>query len=241
VLSEFVDRATGKVDATALVAAETAIGLWERCLASATVEPMNNRLAGITPAFMALVGRILAAIGNLVCKIAVQGTRVMLTPASTWDAFGLADPETWTYRLDLVWPSSTESVGLPGAAVLHFRTGADSFQPWRGVARLRRSSGTAALAAAVELSLSKEARLPTGRLSVSYGESRAASVLDFLRRGGYAVVGGVDRGVQPEPAARHALQPYGPKPEAVMERCEAIPPGTSWEPWGSAGVVRVEE
>lgn len=146
VMAEAEARAIGnKTDAGALAVAEACVGLWERCLASATVEPPGNRLAALTPALLALVGRSLAVTGNLVCRISVQGTRVTLTPASTWDAFGDADPETWTYRLDLAGPSSTKSVVLSGAAALHFRTGTDSFQPWRGVSPLRRATSTAGL------------------------------------------------------------------------------------------------
>ena len=219
VVDGLLARATGTaVDAGSLGLAEACVGLWSRALSSATVEPMNNRTEGLTPALLALAGRSLATRGNLVLAIQIAGTTVRLAPAADFDVSGGADPEGWTYRLNLAGPSATETVLLPSAGVIHLRIGASVDAPWRGISPLNRASGTAALGAAVESSLLKEAKLPTGRLAVAYGAQKVDGVLSWLRQGGFAVAGdSSNRGVSPEPAQRHRPQTYGPEPQQVME------------------------
>ena len=165
VIAAMVRQAQGKsVDAGSLALAEAAVGLWERSLSSATVEPQNNRLAGLNPSMMALAGRSLAVSGNLVLAIQLDGAQVKLTPAADFDVTGGADPSSWRYRLNLPGPSATETVVVEAAGVVHFRTGASADAPWRGVVPLRRAVGTAALAEAVEFSLTRESKLPPGWL-----------------------------------------------------------------------------
>ena len=50
-----VEAIGGTLDAGTLGVAESCMGLWERSLASAMVEPMNGRLAALDPPFLALV------------------------------------------------------------------------------------------------------------------------------------------------------------------------------------------
>ncbi len=146
-IGELLAQASGKVvDATSLAISESCIGLWERCLASATVEPMSNRTSGLTPAVLALIGRGLAVKGNLVCRITVEGAAVRLWPAADFDIQGETDPATWTYRPKLPGPSSTHTVMVPADGVVHFRTGALASAPWRGIAPLKQVPATAALA-----------------------------------------------------------------------------------------------
>ena len=215
-ISELLAQASGKaVDATALAVVESCAGLWERCLASATVEPFSNRTAGLTPALLALVGRALAVKGNLVCRITVEGVAVRLWPAADFDIQGETDPATWTYRLNLPGPSATHTVVAPADGVLHFRCGALPSAPWRGVAPLARATSTATLAAAVESSLSAELKIPPGRVGLVHG--KASDLLAWMRTGGFFAGGNVaDRGLQQEPAARHKPQTYGPAPEEVV-------------------------
>ena len=218
VLDSLLDRAAGRVDAGSLAVAEACIGLWERCLASATVEPMNNRTSGLTPQHMALVGRELATRGNALFKIEVKDGAVELVPASTLSVLGEAGPETWTYLTTTVGPSNSTTERIPSAGVVHFRIGASSWKPWQGVSPLGRGSGTASLGSALETSLLKEAKIPTGRLALAHGAGKVDGVLTWLKVGGHAVAGDTAaRGLQTEPAQRHKPQYYGPEPEAVME------------------------
>ena len=201
-ISELLAQASGKaVDATTLAVVEACAGLWEWSLAGATVEPLSNRTAGLTPALLALVGRALAVKGNLVCRITVEGAAVRLWPAADFDIQGETDPATWAYRLNLPGPSATHTVVVPADGVVHFRCGALPSAPWRGVAPLRRATSTATLAAAVESSLSAELKIPPGRVGLVHG--KAADLLAWMKRGGYFAGGNVaDRGLQQEPAAR---------------------------------------
>ena len=66
-------RLAERLDAGTLAVAEACAGLWERSLASATVEPMNGRLAALDPPFLALVARSLALHGNFVGLIELDG------------------------------------------------------------------------------------------------------------------------------------------------------------------------
>ena len=56
--------AGGAAVASAVAAGETCAGLWGRGLALADVQPRNRRTAGLTPAYMELIGRQLARRGQ---------------------------------------------------------------------------------------------------------------------------------------------------------------------------------
>ena len=214
-----VARAAGSaVDPHSLAAAETCVALWERCLSSAVVEPMNSRLTGVTPELLALIGRGLATRGEMVAAIEVEGAQVRLVPVGSYDVRGPWDEAEWWYRADLFGPNGNITKFLPSSAVLHFRIGADPWRRWRGIGPLHRSASTAALGAAVEASLIKESKIPTGRLALAHGAGKVDGVLNWLRIGGHAVAGDTAaRGLQTEPAQRHKPQYYGPEPEAVMQ------------------------
>ena len=126
------EAAGGRIDAGALALAQTCIGLWERCLAGAAVEPKSNRLSGLTPAILALAGRNLATTGNLVLAIRVDMGRVVLLPASHFDTFGDSNPRTWFYHATLTGPSDSRVYGIPADGVVHFRIGADAESPLAG-------------------------------------------------------------------------------------------------------------
>ena len=59
-----------------LAVAESCVGLWERCLASATIKPDSAELAGVTPGVLALAGRSLATGGNALFQIEVADSMV---------------------------------------------------------------------------------------------------------------------------------------------------------------------
>ena len=198
------------LDASTLAVVETCYGLWERSIASATVEPTFNRLVGLSPSLLALVGRSLAVKGNLVCRIVVKGATVKLLPAADYDIDGQTDPATWVYRLNLPGPSSTETVMVPADGVVHFMTGAMASAPWRGTAPLRSAKATASLAAKIEGSLSREADIYNARFA---GVDRGKGTYDAWKRtvetirrkkGGIIFTGGnlgqSDSGKVPEPS-----------------------------------------
>ena len=218
-IDSMVARAAGSaVDPHSLATAETCVSLWERCLSSAVVEPMNSRLAGVTPELLGLIGRALATRGEMVASIEVEGGDVRIVPVGSYDVRGPWNEEEWWYRCDLFGPNGNVTKFLPSMSVCHFRIGADPWRRWRGTAPLHRSASTAALAAAIESSLTKESRLPVGRAALAHGANKVDGVLAWLRQGGFAVFGdSSNRGIPQEPSRRHEPVPYGPKPEAVME------------------------
>ena len=76
-----VEALGGTLDAGTLAVAEACMGLWERSLSSATVEPMNGRLAALDPPLLALVARSLALHGNFVALLELDGMTVRLLPS----------------------------------------------------------------------------------------------------------------------------------------------------------------
>ena len=215
-IEDLVNRASG-AGYGALGVVEIAAGLWERALASATFQPVNNTLAGLTPGLLAVIGRALALRGNLVCRIRVEGLTVKLDAASDYDIQGAGpDSDEWLYRLSLPGPSDTVTVLLPAASVLHFRCGVAESQPWRGVPPLMQSRTTAGLAGKVESALTGEVSIPVGRLAITTGKT--ATFLSFLKRGGYYLSGEVvSRGLPQEPSTRVAPQRYGPQVDAATQ------------------------
>ena len=190
------------------------MGLWERSLSSATVEPMNGRLAALDPPFMALLARSLALHGNFVALLELGGTTMRLLPSATFDVHG--DSRSTWYRLDVVGPDTTQTVRAAKDSVFHVAINAEPRQWWRGVSPLKRSRSTAALAAKIEASLTREADIYVARFA---GVDRSGTydawtrTVDIIRRRRGGVVftgghlGGTDSGRVPEPAR------MGPAPD----------------------------
>ena len=158
-----VEALGGILDAGTLAVAEACMSLWERSIASATVEPMNNRLAALKPPFLAPVARSLALHGNFVALLALDGMTVQLLPSATFDVHG--DAVNIWYRLDVVGPDTTETVRAGADGVFHVAINAEPRQWWRGVAPLRRAKATATLAAKIEGTLSRESDIYVSRFA----------------------------------------------------------------------------
>ena len=172
-----VEAAGGTLDAGTLAVAEACAGLWERSLASATVEPMNGRLAALDPPFLALVARSLALHGNFVSLLELDGQTIRLLPSATFDVHG--DARSQWYRLDVVGPDTTQTVRASSDSVFHIGINAEPRQWWRGVSPLRRAKSTATLAAKIEASLGREADIYTARFA---GIDRGKGTFDAWKR-----------------------------------------------------------
>ena len=210
-----VEAAGGSVNASTLAVAEACMGLWERSLASATVEPMNGRLAALSPPFLALMARSLALHGDFAASLALDGQTIRLLPSATFDVHGNARSQ-W-YRLDVVGPDTTETVRAGADGVFHVAINAEPRQWWRGVSPLKRAKSTASLAARIESSLSREADIYPLRFA---GVDRKGTydawtrTVDIIRRkrGGVVFTGGNlgqqgESGRVPDPAK------MGPAPD----------------------------
>ena len=209
-----VEAIGGTLDAGTLAVSEACMGLWERSLASATVEPMGGRLAALSPPFLALMARSLALDGNFVSLLALDGPAVRLLPSATFDTHG--DARSQWYRLDVVGPDTTETVRTGADGVFHVAINAEPRQWWRGVSPLKRSKATATLAAKIESSLSRESDIYPLRFA---GVDRKGTydawsrTVDIIRRkrGGVVFTGGNigqgESGRVPDPAR------MGPAPD----------------------------
>ena len=145
----------------ALGAVEAAAGLWSRAFASATVEPQTAATMPLTPSVLAAIGRGLAARGEVVFVLDVNGA-VELTQASSWKVSGGTRAETWRYTVELPLPTGgVVKRPLPAESVLHVRYATRPAAPWAGISPLGMASETQALAAWIEKRLAEEASTAT--------------------------------------------------------------------------------
>ena len=103
-MSEILARASGAaVDSGAIAATEAAVGMFERCISSATVTPQNPMTQAVTPEVLALAGRGLATKGNALFVIEVEGGAVRLAPVAYWNVTGESDP-LQAGGIGVTWP-----------------------------------------------------------------------------------------------------------------------------------------
>ena len=166
VLELLTNQANGTTTAAAAgrtAVAEGCIGLWARTLGTATVAPAGRlALAGVTPDWLAGIGRALATYGESLSLIDVGPAGVRLLRCSTWDISGDADPASYRYRCDAAGPSTTRSQLVGPEAVVHLVIGAEDTRPWRGRGPLQIASETGRLVGAVETAVADEAQTAHG-------------------------------------------------------------------------------
>ena len=156
-------RGTGStLTANTASALEIAAGWWGRCLGAALVEPA---MPSVDSLFLHGVAHRLARDGNALYDVRVRSDgRVSLIEAGHWDISGGGDPDSWIYRLELVGPTSTETVTRTRESVLHFRLNGSPRQPWLGMSPLAWAGTTARLNGSLEKALADEAGGPVGNL-----------------------------------------------------------------------------
>ena len=146
-------------------ALEAASGLISRCFAAAQVSGPAHAVQVLGPDVLAQVGRALIRQGEALYFMDVQAGRLLLLPAQSWDVFGAAHPDSWTYRLTLAGPDSMTTVDrVQAAGVLHFRYATDPSRPFRGVAPLTSASLAGRLSAETSKALGDELSGPVGAL-----------------------------------------------------------------------------
>lgn len=188
-------------------------------IGSATVSPATATLRAVTAPFLALMGRGLAARGEFLAAIEVTDAGVVLLPAASWDVRGREpDPMQWLYRLDLSGPSRTVTVDRLAESVLHVRL-ADPQSPWRGRSPLTRSDATAELAAHIEASLEKEARIPMTRIAPApLTQEQLKDYVFGLKQGGLVATAAGHGPVGDQmPSNRWTPATLHPEPDQVME------------------------
>ena len=141
-------------------AAETCSRWWSGALSAAEVS--GDKYSAVTPAVLAQAGRELIRTGEIVFRIVVAGSRVVLVPAVTAYVSGSPDPASWRYRLTCNGPSNTETVELSRDEVVHFMWASLPERPWRGISPLALARVAARRAWAAENRLGDVASMPVG-------------------------------------------------------------------------------
>ena len=146
-------------------ALEAASGLISRCFAAAQVSGPAHAVQVLGPDVLSQVGRALIRQGEAVYFMDVQAGRLILLPAQSWDVFGAAHPDSWTYRLTLAGPDAMTTVSrVQAAGVLHFRYATDPASPHRGIAPLTSAHLAGRLSAETAKALGNELSGPVGSL-----------------------------------------------------------------------------
>ena len=156
VVAAIMASASGASDGSALAAIETAARWWGLGLASASVEPANSALSGITPSVLDSIGRYLCRSGESLHVISVRGGAVVLTPASAWEVRGSDDATSWRYTVTLTGPDTTRMISLPADSVVHVRYAAPASRPWAGRSPMAMADATARAAGLLEHATSEE-------------------------------------------------------------------------------------
>ena len=113
----------------------------------------------ISPGWLRDAGRDLITRGEHMSRIVTspdRATRLLRQSAWSWIA-GDVDPETWIVQSTETGPHATTTRNLPWEAVVRFDWASDPSSPYIGRPATDTARDTASLAAAVELSLAREA------------------------------------------------------------------------------------
>ena len=144
-------------------AAQSAGGLWGRCMAAARVAPAAPITRVISPSVLYSIGRDLCLRGESLLWFTLDGNQApRLWPIGEHDVSGGHDPATWRYRCTIEGPSRRLVRTLTADETVHVRIGADAASPWRGVSPLVAAADTSGALAGVESGLRKEAGQTSG-------------------------------------------------------------------------------
>ena len=166
-IAALVSRASGKTLAipSATAALEACAGTVGRGFSASEVSGPDSLTSALTPGVLALIGRSLIRLGEVVFLIDSTSGRLRLVPAETHDVEGGPFPDEWEYRLTLGGPSRTITYDyVPAASVLHFRYSVDPSTPWRGNGPLAVANLAGRLSAETVNALANESSGPVGRL-----------------------------------------------------------------------------
>lgn len=134
-------------------AVEVAAGMLSRALVSAEVTGTT-----VPPTWMRDVGTDLMRRGEHLSRIVVHRDTLRLVRQSSWTWEGSsADPDTWTARTVETGPDATSTRLVPYGGLIWLTWTSDPSSPYRGRSPSRWANVTAAAAANIELSLSREA------------------------------------------------------------------------------------
>ena len=166
VVAALVSRADGTTLAlpSATSALETCAGTIGRAFAAAEIDGPSIITRALAPGIMALVGRELIRVGEVVFYIDTTAG-LKLLPAQSWDIDGDPDPDSWTYRLTLGGPSRTITYDdVPATACLHIRYAVSPSSPWSANGPIQVAALAGRLSSETARALGEESSGPIGRL-----------------------------------------------------------------------------
>ena len=102
------------------------------------------------------IGRALCRSGESLHVIDIRSGRVLLTPCASWDVLGSDDPSTWLYRVTLNGPTTSRTITLPAASLVHCRYSPSPAAPWRGRSPVQLAIDTARAAGLLETATAGE-------------------------------------------------------------------------------------
>ena len=154
---------TLSADPERTAAAQSAGGLWGRCLAVARVTPASPITKTLTPSVLYSIGRALCLRGQALMWFTLDGNMTpRLWHIGEYDVSGNHDPQSWTYRATIEGPTRRLVRTLTADETVHVRIGEDAASPWRGVSPLAAATDTAGALAGVESGLRQEANQVSG-------------------------------------------------------------------------------
>ena len=181
IVSRLVSAASGAAgDGSALAAIETSARLWGAGLSSATVKPDNVALRSVSPVVLDSIGRSLCRAGESLHVISVRNGRLMLTPCASWTLLGAVDPDSWRYQVILNGPSSSSTITLPAASVLHVRYAPHPSRPWAGRSPMQMAVSTARAAGLLESATSEELNFTQSQMIVPRKSASDYGMADTL-------------------------------------------------------------
>ena len=196
--------AEGGLGSGTTAAIEAAIGLWSRAFMAARSDRLGADVLGA-------VGRALLAAGESLWLI--NGTTVI--PVCNWTVTGRGQ---WLYKVEVPFPSGSQTVDATETDVLHFRIGQTQQRPWAGVSPLTRAGLTCEALSRIEGSLSAEFGGPVGHvLPVPSVSKELAGDVSALRGNtvlGETTAGGWGEGRAGAPARDWQPSRIGPSPGA---------------------------
>ena len=152
---------TDTADVTGTSAATTAATFMGRAFAAASVMPSVER-TGLSPAVLADIGAAFVTAGESVWMLSVEGGRVKLYRAASWDIEG--GPFEQRYHLRIPGPTRQIDRVIPSEGVIHARVNTSTIAPFRGRSPLELAGFSASALANAERQLSQELSGSVGRL-----------------------------------------------------------------------------
>ena len=212
------DAEGSRIRPDAIAVVETAVQLYESVFASATVEPLDQRTASISPAILGLAGRSLARTGNALFRFDIQrGRNLELIPVTSFLIQGAPHPSEWRYSVNLSGPSEIRTQhDVPAEGIVHFRLRASADAAWRGRSPISIASATSNLAAKIEAAVTSEQAFRPARLIYSdLLSDNLHTFIEDVRKGGLSFIGGSDDQAGPTPSTREPHK-IGPAPSEAQ-------------------------